>query len=88
MDEMSDADRNSEPDVEDEFGMKNEEMYPGNDTGAEDGAGLGTVKIERDEGILESEQTSRWGVVLVQGDALEGGLRARRYGQGTDDDGL
>ena len=73
MDEMSDADRNSEVDEEDEMGMKNEEIWPGNDHGEGDGMiGGSRVKVEREDVVVIPEETARWGVVLVQADALEG----------------
>lgn len=73
MDQMSDADRNSEPDEEDEMGMKNDSRWPGNDQGDEDGLGSG-IKVEREDEDVEAEEVPRWGMVLVQDDALEGGL--------------
>jgi len=71
MDQMSDADRNSEPDEEDEMGMRNDGQWPGNDQGEEDGMGVG-VKVERVDEEVEPEEVPRWGMVLVQDDALEG----------------
>lgn len=76
MDQMSDTDRNSEPDEEDEMGMRNDDRWPGNDQGEADGlAGGRAVKVERKQDLVESESVPRWGVVLVQGDALEGKTR-------------
>lgn len=74
MDEMSDADRKSEPDVEDEMGMENEEGFnPGNDTGATNGLDGGrNIGRDRQDDFVEAEEVPRWGVVLVQGDKLEG----------------
>lgn len=72
MDQMSDADRNSEPDEEDEMGMKNDGQWPGNDQGEADGMGLGAIKVDREDEDVEPEEVPRWGMVLVQDDALEG----------------
>lgn len=73
MDEMSDADRNSEPDEEDEMGVRNEHGWPGNDTGEMDGLGGGRgIRVERKDEEIVSEEVPRWGVVLVQGPKLEG----------------
>jgi DNA polymerase delta subunit 3 len=75
MDQMSDADRNSEPDEADEMGMKNDDGWPGNDEGAEDGlVGDGVEGVEREDEEVVNEEVPRWGMVLVQGDALEGEL--------------
>lgn len=78
MDEMSDADRNSEPDVEDEFGMRNGTGgggWPGNDVGDADGmeGGRGIGVVRKDEEIVP-EEVPKWGCVLVQADRLEGGF--------------
>ena len=77
MDEMSDADRNSEDGM---AGLEDEEMDVGmgNDEGADDGiGGQGTVegvKIEDKE--VKAEQVKMWGVVLVQTEGLKGALAA------------
>lgn len=79
MDQMSDADRNSEPDEADEMGMRNEDGWPGNDEGAEDGlVGDGLDRVEREDDVVVNEEVPRWGMVLVQGDLLEGGFNGHR----------
>lgn len=87
MDEMSDADRNSEDgdaDELDEMGMKNDDGRPGNDEGHADGlAGVVRFKVEREDEILEPEEVPKWGVVLVQADHLE-----REFRRGSDAHGL
>ena len=72
MDEMSDADRNSE-DGEDEVGMDADKVL-GNDKGGEGGlSGHGgkTGLLRDDDEDIKPEEVKRWGVVLVQGEDLE-----------------
>lgn len=67
MDQMSDGEANSEVD-EDE-----NEPRMTNDDGADDRGALGINGAEDDhEGELESEETPRWGVVMVSEEGLEG----------------
>lgn len=85
MDEMSDADRNSEDDM---TGLEDEEgdVGMGNDEGADDGIGGGStvegVKVEEKE--VRAEQVTIWGVVLVQSEGLKGELISFKAGKGRD----
>jgi hypothetical protein len=75
MDQQSDGEANSEVD-EDE-----EEPRLTNDDGANDIGALGINEAEDDhEGELESEETPRWGVVMVSEEGLEGELDVRPSG--------
>ena len=68
MDEMSDADRNSEVD-EDENGI------PNNDKGDEDGLNghvHNGVMIDREDDVVTPEVVLTRGIVLTQADRLEG----------------
>ncbi|ORX35492.1 DNA polymerase subunit Cdc27 [Kockovaella imperatae] len=81
MDEMSDADRNSEDGVGDADGDDPDKMDTddrmGNDHGDEEGgiSGTGTksglIKDARDDEAIVSEEVKRWGVVLVHADELD-----------------
>lgn len=80
MDQMSDDERNSEHDEEDD------DVRMNNDDGAMDEGAMGIKREEGDdEGELEREEVSRWGVVMVSEENLEG--QSLRASQGRQPEG-
>ncbi len=72
MDEMSDADRNSDAGSEEVLGLEDIGNDVGDGLNGIVGAGGGVEGVRREEVAVMAEVVPRWGVVLVQGDRLEG----------------
>ena len=92
MDEMSDADRNSEADEDGQEEEEREgegEMEVGKDKGGEGGL-VGDSKVGMGPGregeVVVAEDVPRWGVVLVQADRLDGESFARELDLGPSRD--
>ena len=71
---MSDGERNSEDGDAD--GQMDTDQIWGNDHGDEAGISGGGIKtgLARESEVIMPEEVKRWGVVLVQGDNLDGEL--------------